>query len=65
MSKDILTAYWKRGWISFLACMFCFLYLLNFTWFKWGDLIVDAGREMYIPLELSQGKLLYRDIFYL
>jgi len=45
--------------------MFCFLYLLNFTWFKWGDLIVDAGREMYIPLELSQGKLLYRDIFYL
>lgn len=57
--------YWRKGWVSFLVCAFCFLYLLKFSWLKWGDLIVDVGREMYVPLELSSGKLLYRDIFYL
>lgn len=65
MNKDILAVYWKKGWVSFFISAVCFLYLLNFTWLKWGDLIVDVGREMYVPLELSKGKMLYRDIFYL
>jgi len=38
---------------------------MKFTWLKWGDLIVDVGREMYVPLQLSSGKLLYRDIFFI
>jgi hypothetical protein len=56
---------WNKGWISFFICSSAFLYLLNFTWLKWGDLIIDVGREAYVPLELMSGKLLYRDIFYL
>ncbi len=43
----------------------CLLFLLKFTWLKWGDLIVDVGREMYVPLRLSLGKLLYRDVFFI
>ena len=43
----------------------CLLFLLKFTWLKWGDLIVDVGREMYVPLQLGLGKLLYRDVFYI
>lgn len=35
------------------------------TWASWGDLTVDCGREMYVPWMLSEGKMLYRDVWYL
>jgi hypothetical protein len=35
------------------------------TWATWGNLTADCGREMYVPLVLSEGKTLYRDIWYL
>ncbi len=35
------------------------------TWGAWGDLTVDCGREMYVPWILSQGKQLYRDVWFL
>lgn len=65
MHIDKLKVYWKKGWIPFLISAGCFAYLLDLTWLKWGDLIIDIGREMYVPLELISGKMLYRDIFYL
>jgi hypothetical protein len=34
------------------------------TWQKWGRISVDAGREMYIPAALRDGKRLYIDIWY-
>jgi hypothetical protein len=37
--------------------------MLHISWGKWGDFIVDYGREMYIPWQLSEGKILYRDIY--
>ena len=33
------------------------------TWGHCGDLLVDCGREAYIPYAVSQGKVLYKDIF--
>ncbi len=35
-----------------------------YTWGHWGDLQIDSGREMYVPVDLLRGKLLYRDIWY-
>ena len=35
------------------------------TWARWGNVTIDCGREMYVPMELMQGKVLYRDIWYL
>jgi hypothetical protein len=35
------------------------------TWGTWGWLTADSGREMYVPTVLSEGKTLYRDIWYL
>jgi hypothetical protein len=35
------------------------------TWATWGYLTADCGREMYVPVVLSQGKTLYKDIWYL
>ena len=65
MHINKLKVYWEKGWVPFLISAGCFAYLLDLTWLKWGDLIVDIGREMYVPLELVSGKMLYRDIFYL
>lgn len=63
--QKIIKKYWQNGVIPFLIIGGAFFSLLKFTWLKWGDLIVDVGREMYVPLEILSGKLLYRDIAYL
>jgi hypothetical protein len=39
-----------------------FLVLLSWSWRKWNDPIVDFGRELYVPWQLTRGKVLYRDI---
>lgn len=31
---------------------------------RWGDPIIDLGRELYLPQRLLDGSLLYRDIIY-
>jgi hypothetical protein len=36
-----------------------------FTWGHWGDFQIDSGREIYVPAAILQGKLLYRDIWYM
>lgn len=41
-----------------------FLYLLSVSWLRWGDLFVDTSRELWLPLQLLKGKVLYRDLFY-
>lgn len=45
--------------------LFAFLFLLcAVTWRKWGSLIIDCGREWYVPAAIAQGKRLYADIWY-
>ena len=34
-------------------------------WARWGNVTIDCGREMYVPAVLSQGQVLYRDVWYL
>lgn len=38
--------------------------LLHFTWLKWGDPVVDTGREVEIPWKMAEGDVLYRDMAY-
>ncbi len=35
------------------------------TWAAWGDLTIDSGHEMYVPALLAEGKMLYRDAWFL
>jgi len=35
------------------------------TWAAWGDLTIDSGHEMYVPALLAEGKMLYRDVWFL
>jgi hypothetical protein len=34
------------------------------TWGYWGNLSADCGREMYVATVLSEGKTLYRDVWF-
>jgi len=43
---------------------FFFVLLAFLTWRKWPDLIVDFGTQLYIPWRLSEGSVLYRDLYY-
>lgn len=41
-----------------------FAAMTYFTWDGWPDILIDFGRELYIPWQLSLGKHLYTDIAY-
>jgi hypothetical protein len=41
-----------------------FVGLAAWSWRKWPDAFVDFGHELYIPWQLSEGRVLYRDIAY-
>jgi len=34
------------------------------TWNRWGDVIIDCGRELDAPRQIVAGRMLYRDIRY-
>lgn len=38
------------------------IFMIRMGFMKWPDILVDFGRELYIPWQISQGKALYRDI---
>jgi hypothetical protein len=38
--------------------------ILAWSWAKWPDVVIDFGRELYVPWRLSEGDVLYRDIAY-
>jgi len=35
------------------------------TWAGWGNLTIDSGHEMYIPALLAEGRMLYRDVWFM
>jgi hypothetical protein len=52
-------------WCGPVLIAMVFLALTALTWRKWPDLLIDFGRELYVPWQLLAGKVLYRDIAYL
>jgi hypothetical protein len=39
-----------------------FVIMLCWSWRKWADIIIDFGRELYTPWQITKGQVLYRDI---
>jgi hypothetical protein len=52
-------------WLPRLIIIFVALAMAWYTWGHWGDFQVDCGREIYVPAALFQGKLLFRDVWYM
>lgn len=44
--------------------LFVYFYSVYASWWKWGDLFIDFGREIYVAWQLSEGAILYNDIYY-
>ena len=55
---------WEKGWIPALIIAGAFFYLFQISWLRWGSLLIDTGRELYVPWKILSGKMLYKDIFY-
>ena len=53
------TVWAMRGLIVVVAIIFVWR-----TWAHWGDIEIDCGREMYVPVDILRGKLIYRDFWY-
>jgi hypothetical protein len=52
------------AWIDPLPAILAALAMLWWTWNKWPDILINFGRELYVPWQLSLGKVLYIDIAY-
>ena len=50
---------------ALLALIFLWAVKVYTTWARWGSLTIDSGHEMYVPWLLAQGKMLYRDVWFL
>ena len=49
---------------SLLLMAILSIYMVGISWNKWPDLLVDFGRELYLPWQISEGAVLYRDLSY-
>ena len=57
---------WNRTtYIAFSALVVIWAALMYLTWASWGNVTVDSGHEMYVPAVLSEGKMLYRDVWFM
>jgi hypothetical protein len=54
--------YFLRPGVHLAALGAVFAYLSLLSWRRWPDLIVDFGRELYVPWRIAEGDVLYRDI---
>lgn len=64
MSADDSTELDERpeGWLGPLLIAAVFVALATCTWGTWPDVLIDFGREAYVPWRIVEGDVLYRDI---
>jgi hypothetical protein len=58
-AMDERLAWEMMGIIFLIVAVVC---LLQISWRKWPDPLIDFGRELYLPWRLSEGAVLYRDL---
>ena len=62
----IAEGYRRLGaWPGLAIVAAVFVALTVWSWRKWPDVLVDFGMQLYLPWQLSEGKVLYRDLAYL
>jgi hypothetical protein len=50
------------SWLGAISMGVAFIFLAWLSWHKWPDVLVDFGQQLYVPWQLSQGSVLYRDV---
>lgn len=56
---------WRNPWLGLLPVGGAFLVMAWLSWYKWPDVLIDFGLQLYLPWQLSEGRRLYDDIAYL
>lgn len=52
-------------WVGLAVIAVAFVLGAILTWRKWPDLVGDFGMQLYIPWRLTEGAVLYQDLFYI
>src|SRR4029453_5512236 len=63
LPSSVLVAQVAR-WAGPITIALAGIAMTIWTWQTWADVLVDFGREVYVPWQLTQGGVLYRDIAY-
>src|SRR3954468_15948293 len=53
-----------RAAVGLSIVLLTLITMLAITWRTWPEPVTDFGRELYVPWQLAEGKVLYRDIAY-
>lgn len=51
-------------WAGPLVIVIASMIMLGWSWGKWPDVLIDFGRELYIPWRLAEGEILFSNIAY-
>ena len=62
-NQSLTPRQWKRL-ASNAIIIAAFAHNLFYSWLKWGDVLVDCGRELDVAQQLSEGRRLYVDMRY-
>jgi hypothetical protein len=54
----------NEDFVARAAIAAVFIFLAVYTWGRWGNIQIDCGREVYVPVEMLKGRMLYRDVWY-
>ncbi len=61
--------WWSRAFLSHrhlagpVAIIGAVFFLLTWLgWLRWGEVVIDFGRQVYLPWQICAGKVLYRDL---
>jgi hypothetical protein len=54
----------RARWAGPLLIAICGGAMGAWTWGTWPDIVIDFGRELYVPWRITQGAVLYRDVAY-
>ncbi|MGA3284180.1 MAG: hypothetical protein ABSD57_06960 [Verrucomicrobiota bacterium] len=49
-------------WLGLMGLGGLVVFFLVTSWRKWPDVLIDFGRELYLPWRLAHGAVLYRDV---
>ncbi len=54
---------YKKDFWAFLALGIIFVLYCVVFWGRWGDVMVDCPRELYLPSQIAEGKGFYTEVF--
>lgn len=53
------------GLVSPVILIAAGLLMASISWLKWPDLLIDFGEQVYLAWQISEGKVIYKDMAYL